>query len=174
MKPKIHPRYRNCTVHCACGNTFVTRSTMAKINVDICRPATRFSPASRNSSIRPDESNGSVKSSAELTVFRKRPHQPPQKSDRSFSAMDMGRAGGGLAACARLLRIAQPESHADCAGWNSGDTRGLTLPSFDPDVVAVCDPPIGWKPQPLKITAKHVHAVWLSPTARDRVRRHLF
>jgi hypothetical protein len=50
------------------------------------------------------------------------------------------------------------------AGWNSGDTRGLTLPSFDPDVVAVCDPPIGWKPQPLKITAKHVHAVWLSPT----------
>jgi large subunit ribosomal protein L31 len=36
MKPKIHPRYQNCTAHCACGNTFVTRSTMAKINVDIC------------------------------------------------------------------------------------------------------------------------------------------
>src|SRR5437879_4053263 len=25
-----------CTVHCACGNTFSTRSTTAKINVDIC------------------------------------------------------------------------------------------------------------------------------------------
>ena len=36
MKPKIHPRYQTCTVHCACGNTFVTRSTSAKINVDIC------------------------------------------------------------------------------------------------------------------------------------------
>ena len=36
MKPKIHPRYQNCTAHCACGNTFTTRSTMAKINVDIC------------------------------------------------------------------------------------------------------------------------------------------
>jgi large subunit ribosomal protein L31 len=36
VKPKIHPRYQTCTVHCACGNTFVTRSTMAKINVDIC------------------------------------------------------------------------------------------------------------------------------------------
>jgi len=36
VKPKIHPRYQACSVHCACGNTFVTRSTVAKINVDIC------------------------------------------------------------------------------------------------------------------------------------------
>jgi large subunit ribosomal protein L31 len=36
VKSKIHPRYQKCNVHCACGNTFVTRSTMAKINVDIC------------------------------------------------------------------------------------------------------------------------------------------
>jgi large subunit ribosomal protein L31 len=36
VKEKIHPRYQNCTVHCACGNTFVTRSTQAKLNVDIC------------------------------------------------------------------------------------------------------------------------------------------
>ena len=36
MKPGIHPKYQNCTAHCACGNTFQTRSTQAKINVDIC------------------------------------------------------------------------------------------------------------------------------------------
>jgi large subunit ribosomal protein L31 len=36
VKSKIHPKYQACTVHCACGNTFVTRSTAAKINVDIC------------------------------------------------------------------------------------------------------------------------------------------
>jgi len=36
MRPKIHPRYQNCAVHCACGNTFTTRSTAARINVDIC------------------------------------------------------------------------------------------------------------------------------------------
>ena len=36
MKPKIHPRYQTCAVHCACGNQFQTRSTSAKINVDIC------------------------------------------------------------------------------------------------------------------------------------------
>jgi large subunit ribosomal protein L31 len=36
MKPGIHPKYQNCTAHCACGNTFQTRSTQPKINVDIC------------------------------------------------------------------------------------------------------------------------------------------
>jgi large subunit ribosomal protein L31 len=36
MKTGIHPRYQTCTVRCACGNTFVTQSTSAKINVDIC------------------------------------------------------------------------------------------------------------------------------------------
>jgi large subunit ribosomal protein L31 len=36
MKPSIHPRYQTCNVHCACGNTFVTRSTVPKITVDIC------------------------------------------------------------------------------------------------------------------------------------------
>jgi len=36
MKTKIHPKYQNCTVHCACGNTFTTRSTQARLAVDIC------------------------------------------------------------------------------------------------------------------------------------------
>ncbi len=36
MREKIHPRYVTAKVHCACGNEFVTRSTSAKINVDIC------------------------------------------------------------------------------------------------------------------------------------------
>jgi large subunit ribosomal protein L31 len=36
MKPKIHPKYQNCSVHCACGNTFTTRSTLSRIAVDIC------------------------------------------------------------------------------------------------------------------------------------------
>ena len=36
MKKKIHPKYQACTVRCACGNTFETRSTLPKIGVDIC------------------------------------------------------------------------------------------------------------------------------------------
>ena len=36
MKEKTHPKYQTCNVHCACGNTFQTRSALAQINVDIC------------------------------------------------------------------------------------------------------------------------------------------
>jgi large subunit ribosomal protein L31 len=36
MKADIHPAYMNCHVHCACGNTFETRSTVPDLHVDIC------------------------------------------------------------------------------------------------------------------------------------------
>lgn len=36
MKKDIHPKYVECTVKCACGETFKTRSTVPNINVDIC------------------------------------------------------------------------------------------------------------------------------------------
>ena len=36
MKPGIHPNYQRATVQCACGNTFVTRSTTPVIHVEIC------------------------------------------------------------------------------------------------------------------------------------------
>jgi large subunit ribosomal protein L31 len=36
MKEDIHPQYQECTVICACGNTFKTRSTKKEIRVEIC------------------------------------------------------------------------------------------------------------------------------------------
>lgn len=42
MKTDIHPDYVECQVHCACGNTFVTRSTRPKLNVDICNKCHPF------------------------------------------------------------------------------------------------------------------------------------
>jgi large subunit ribosomal protein L31 len=36
MKPDIHPNYHTVTVHCACGNTWQTRSTADSIHVEIC------------------------------------------------------------------------------------------------------------------------------------------
>jgi len=38
MKPGIHPDYHSVTVHCACGHTFQTRSTMKgeMLRVEIC------------------------------------------------------------------------------------------------------------------------------------------
>ena len=36
MKQGIHPEYVEAVVHCACGNTFTTRSTKANLRVDLC------------------------------------------------------------------------------------------------------------------------------------------
>ncbi len=36
MKEGIHPTYNAVTVACACGNSFVTRSTATKIHLEIC------------------------------------------------------------------------------------------------------------------------------------------
>jgi len=36
VKPDIHPKYVNATVHCACGETWETRSTKSEIRLEIC------------------------------------------------------------------------------------------------------------------------------------------
>ena len=36
MKAGIHPNYKTATVHCACGNSWETRSTTDSISVEIC------------------------------------------------------------------------------------------------------------------------------------------
>lgn len=36
MKEGIHPKYKDAKVTCACGETFMTKSIMNTIKVDIC------------------------------------------------------------------------------------------------------------------------------------------
>ncbi len=36
MKPDIHPKYVTANVHCACGETWQTRSTKSEIRLEIC------------------------------------------------------------------------------------------------------------------------------------------
>ncbi len=36
MKTGIHPEMHEITAHCACGNSFVTSSTMPELRVTIC------------------------------------------------------------------------------------------------------------------------------------------
>ena len=36
MKKDIHPKYVECTVHCGCGETWQTRSTVPQIKIEIC------------------------------------------------------------------------------------------------------------------------------------------
>lgn len=36
MKKGIHPNYQTCSITCACGASFTTRSTLPSMHVDIC------------------------------------------------------------------------------------------------------------------------------------------
>ena len=36
MRDKIHPKYQDCVIVCACGNTVHTRSTKPSIRVEVC------------------------------------------------------------------------------------------------------------------------------------------
>jgi large subunit ribosomal protein L31 len=36
MKKDIHPDYKDCSVTCACGNSFTTRSNKESMRIDIC------------------------------------------------------------------------------------------------------------------------------------------
>lgn len=36
MKQGIHPDYKECNVTCACGNSFVTKSTKEELRLEVC------------------------------------------------------------------------------------------------------------------------------------------
>jgi len=36
LKENLHPKYGECVVKCACGETFVTGSTKPELRVEIC------------------------------------------------------------------------------------------------------------------------------------------
>lgn len=42
MKTNLHPNWQECAVTCACGNSFVTRATVATMQVDICNKCHPF------------------------------------------------------------------------------------------------------------------------------------
>ncbi|WP_297486114.1 50S ribosomal protein L31 [Sulfurimonas sp.] len=42
MKKGIHPELVDCTVTCACGNSFVTKSQKPEMKIDICNECHPF------------------------------------------------------------------------------------------------------------------------------------
>ena len=42
MKKEIHPNYVNCTVTCACGNTFEIKTEKETLSIDICNECHPF------------------------------------------------------------------------------------------------------------------------------------
>ena len=47
MKPDIHPKYKQVTVTCSCGNTFTTGSTKGDIKVEVCSKCHPFYTGSK-------------------------------------------------------------------------------------------------------------------------------
>lgn len=53
VKEKIHPKFQEAKVTCACGNTFVTGSVKEEIRVDVCSKCHPFfTGAQRNATAR--------------------------------------------------------------------------------------------------------------------------
>ena len=42
MKEKIHPKYNECKISCACGNAFVGGSVQKELKVDVCSASHPF------------------------------------------------------------------------------------------------------------------------------------
>jgi len=42
VKPGIHPKYFDVEARCACGNTFMTRSTKPELHLEICNQCHPF------------------------------------------------------------------------------------------------------------------------------------
>jgi len=42
MKKDIHPNFVDCTVTCACGNTFVNKAAQDTLKIDICNECHPF------------------------------------------------------------------------------------------------------------------------------------
>ena len=58
---------------------------------------------------------------------------------------------------------------ADVAAMTAGSylsNTGLTPPAPVSSVTAICAPPLGWKPEDLKVTDRSTHQVWLSPSGK--------
>ena len=106
MKNGIHPEYVECTVRCACGETFVTRSTKgSELRVDICSKCHPFYTGKQKF----------VDAGGRLDRFKKR--LALSRSNQHFSHGTVpSRAGcalpssGGVAQCG-ILRPAFGEIH---------------------------------------------------------------
>jgi len=49
MRKDIHPDYKECSVKCACGNEFVTKTNKTEMTIDICNECHPFFTGSERS-----------------------------------------------------------------------------------------------------------------------------
>src|SRR5687768_9311136 len=105
MKPGIHPNYVEATVTCACGNTFVTRSTRPSLRTDLCNVCHPFYTGEQRivdtagqverfmrrvetaaSSSRPSKRKSRLAARAERDVQSRRASQPEGENETAAEA----------------------------------------------------------------------------------------
>ena len=76
MKEGIHPQYPGARVTCACGNTFVTRSTRGDFQVDVCAACHPFYTGTQKL----------IDTAGRVDRFRKRYEKKPQAAKPAAKA----------------------------------------------------------------------------------------
>ena len=115
MKPGIHPDYVEATVTCACGNTFVTRSTKPSLRTDLCNVCHPFYTGEQRivdtagqverfmrrveaaaGSSRPSKRQSRLTARAEREAFARRgPNTEEAAPDETDEAVDTASAASG-------------------------------------------------------------------------------
>jgi large subunit ribosomal protein L31 len=76
MKEGIHPEYPPATVSCACGNSFVTRSTRGDFQVDVCSNCHPFYTGTQKL----------IDAAGRVDRFRKRYAEKPKPASKAAKA----------------------------------------------------------------------------------------
>ena len=81
MKQGIHPEYQIANVHCSCGNTFQTRSTVSEIRADICSNCHPFYTGKQKLV----DTGGRVERFQRRYEKTSRPSRPPSAAERRWA-----------------------------------------------------------------------------------------
>jgi large subunit ribosomal protein L31 len=93
MKNGIHPAYKSVTVACACGETFVTRSTTDDLRLEICAKCHPFFTGKQKL----------IDSAGRVERFQKRFTKTQDMADKAAAgkSASAGKAASGKAAVGR-------------------------------------------------------------------------
>ena len=111
MKSGIHPEYVEATVVCACGNTFQTRATKARLHVEVCSRCHPFFTGEQRI----------VDTAGRVERFLKRYGLGEQKAPQPFEAQ--GEAEPEASAEAETAAEAVPETEASAEPESQGEAE---------------------------------------------------
>ncbi len=108
MKNGIHPAYKPVTVTCACGETFVTRSTRDDLRLEICAKCHPFFTGKQKL----------IDSAGRVERFQKRYTKTQDMAEKA--AAGKAAAGKAVAGKAVAVKAAAGKSAAAKAGASAG------------------------------------------------------